>query len=166
MVVIKNVLVATDFSACSLTALTYGRALARTFGARLHVLHVLEPSLSDGTNAIGYVGLIPELQTALEDASRARLNHLISPDDRGTLHAVTALRVMDTAAHAIVEYAEESGVDLIIIGTHGRRGLAHMVMGSVAERVLRTAPCPVLTVKAREHEFVTGDEAVPATMPA
>jgi nucleotide-binding universal stress UspA family protein len=166
MIAITNVLVATDFSACSATALTYARVLARAFGARLHVLHVVERTLSDGTNAIGYVGLIPELQTALEDAEQAQLEALVSDDDRRTLHAVTSLRTLDTPAHAIVEYAETSGVDLIVIGTHGRHGLVHMVMGSVAEQVARTSPCPVLTVKVRERQFVTQDSDVRPTASA
>jgi nucleotide-binding universal stress UspA family protein len=160
MLTIKNVLVATDFSACSQTALTYGRALARQFGAYLHVLHAVEPSMSDGTNAIGYVGLIPELQTALEDAERARLEDLVTPDDRRTLHATVSLQTLDTPAHAVVEYARTHAIDLIVIGTHGRHGLAHVVMGSVAEKVIRTAPCPVLTVKEPEREFVAPDAIV------
>lgn len=160
MLAIKNVLVATDFSTCSQTALTYGRALARQFSAHLHVLHVVEPPMSDGTNAIGYVGLIPELQTALEDAERARLEDLVSADDHRTLHATTALRTLDTPAHAIVEYAQSQNIDLIVIGTRGRHGLAHVVMGSVAERVVRTAPCPVLTVRDHERGFVLPDALV------
>jgi len=160
MLAIKNILVATDFSACSETALIYGRALARQFGATLHVLHAVEPPMSDGTNAIGYVGLIPELQTALEDAERARLDDLISADDRRTLHATAILRTLDTPAHAIVDYAQHDHIDLIVIGTRGRHGLAHVVMGSVAERVVRTAPCPVLTVRDHEREFVGPDALV------
>jgi nucleotide-binding universal stress UspA family protein len=163
MLAIKNILVATDFSACSEIALTYGRALAHQFGARLHVLHAVEPTLSDGTNAIGSVGLIPELQTALDDAERARLEDLISADDRRTLQATTILRTLDTPAHAIVEYAQSDKIDLIVIGTHGRHGLAHAVMGSVAERVVRTASCPVLTVRDHEREFVGPDALVKRT---
>lgn len=160
MLTIKNVLVATDFSECSQIALTYGRGLARQFGATLHVLHAVEPPMSDGTNAIGYVGLIPELQTALEDAERARLDDAISDDDRRTLHATAVLRTLDTPAHAIVEYAQREHIDLVVIGTRGRHGLAHVVMGSVAERVVRTAPCPVLTVRSHEREFVGPDALV------
>ena len=63
-------------------------------------------------------------------------------------------------AHAITEYAKEAAVDLIVLGTHGRGAVAHLLMGSVAERVVRTAPCPVLTVRHPEHEFVLPDALV------
>jgi nucleotide-binding universal stress UspA family protein len=63
-------------------------------------------------------------------------------------------------ASTIVEYARQEGIDLIVTGTHGRGGVAHLLMGSVAERVVRTAPCPVLTVRHPEHEFVIPDALV------
>jgi universal stress protein A len=160
MLAIKNILVATDFSACSQVALTYARALARQFGATLHVLHAIERPFSDGTNGIGAVGLTGELQTALEDAERARLDEVISADDRRTLHATAVLRRLDTPAHAIVDYAQSQHIDLVVIGTRGRHGLAHVVLGSVAERVVRTAACPVLTVRNGEREFVGPDALV------
>jgi nucleotide-binding universal stress UspA family protein len=65
-------------------------------------------------------------------------------------------------ALAIVEYASANGIDLIVVGTHGRRAVAHLLMGSVAERVVRTAPCPVLTVRHPEHEFIRPDTLVAA----
>jgi nucleotide-binding universal stress UspA family protein len=64
-------------------------------------------------------------------------------------------------ATAIVEYANEEGVDLIVLGTHGRGAVAHLLVGSVAERVVRTAPCPVLTVRHPEHEFVVTEPSAP-----
>jgi universal stress protein A len=157
MLALKNILVATDFSSSSQTALIYGRALARQFGGRLHVLHAVELPVSDGTGAIGYEGLTPELRTALEDAERGRLDDLVSADDRATLQATTAIRTLETPALAIGEYARREAIDLIVIGTHGRHGLTRLVMGSVAEQVVRTAPCPVLTVRDPEREFVTPD---------
>jgi nucleotide-binding universal stress UspA family protein len=165
MIEIKNILAATDFSASSQIALTYARALARQFGATLHVLHVIERPLSDSTNAIGAVGLMGELQTALEAAERARLDDVITADDRRTLHATAVLRKLDTPAHAIVEYAQSEHIDLIVIGTRGRHGLAHVVMGSVAERVVRTAPCPVLTIRNGERGFVRPDALVKSPPP-
>jgi len=165
MLAITNILVATDFSACSQIALTYARALARQFGATLHVLHTVERPLSDGTNAISAVGLTGELQTALDDAERARLDAVISAEDRRTLHARAVLRKLDTPAHAIVDYAQIEHIDLIVIGTRGRHGLAHVVIGSVAERVVRTAPCPVLTVRDGQREFVGPDTLVKGQAP-
>lgn len=166
MIEIKNILVATDFSAPSQIALTYARALARQFGATLHVLHAVERPLTDGTNAIGAVGLAPELQTALGDAERARLDDVITADDRRALHARAVLRTLDRPAHAIVDYAQSEHIDLIVIGTRGRHGLAHVVLGSVAERVVRTAPCPVLTVRSHERGFVLPDALVKGPAPA
>jgi len=160
MIEITNILVATDFSAPAQVALTYARALAQQFGATLHVLHAVERPLTDGTNAIGAVGFAPELQTALEDAERARLDDVITADDRRALHARAVLRTLDTPAHAIVDYAQSEHIGLIVIGTRGRHGLAHVVLGSVAERVVRTAPCPVLTVRNLERGFVRPDAFV------
>src|ERR1017187_4328722 len=159
MLRIKNILVATDFSECSDAALTYGRALARTFGARLHVLHVVEMLRADGFTVGGYVTAIPQLQAELEESERQRLESLVSDDDRHSLGARTALKSVDTPAHAVVEYAKNENIDLIVVGTHGRRGISHVVMGSVAEKVVRTALCPVLTVRHPEHEFIVPDVA-------
>ena len=77
------------------------------------------------------------------------------------MNASTGVVLVSTApAAAIVNHARESGTDLIVIGTRGRGGIAHLVMGSVAERVVQTAPCPVLTVRHPEHEFVLADALV------
>jgi nucleotide-binding universal stress UspA family protein len=157
MFALKNILVATDFSECSDAALRYGRALARQFGARLHVLHVVETVLADSLGVYGYASVVPELQLELEESDRKRLESLISADDRQMLQATTTLCSFDTPAHAIDDYARSEKVDLIVIGTHGRRGLSHLVLGSVAEKVVRTAPCPVLTVRVPEHEATKPD---------
>ena len=147
MLTAKNILVGTDFSETSRVALDYGRALARVFGARLHVLHVVEPAFAGNFDLDGRVTPLPELQFALEDREREQLEQLISADDRAALGAVTAVRTLDTPAHAMVEYAAAHHIDMIVMGTHGRRGLAHLVVGSVAEQVVRSAPCPVVTIR-------------------
>jgi Universal stress protein UspA and related nucleotide-binding proteins len=84
----------------------------------------------------------------------------VCDEDRAVLGARTILRVSATPALAIVEYARDANVDLIVVGTHGRGAMAHLFMGSVAERVVRTASCPVLTVRHPEHEFVLPDALV------
>ena len=99
----------------------------------------------------------PDVQTDFENAARARLEQLLGDDDRRELGAVAVLRTSNTAAESIVEYAKEAGVDVIVMGTHGRRALAHLLLGSVAERVVRTSPCPVLTVRHPEREFLVPD---------
>ena len=157
MIAIKNVLVATDFSEPSTTALEYGRALARTFGASLHVIHVVDGVVANGmladTVPANYAGLFDEL----EDAGRRQLEATIRDDDRRELAAKPVLRTFTAAARAIVEYAEEQQIDVIVMGTHGRGGWSRVFMGSVAEKVVRMARCPVLTVRHPEHEFLTPD---------
>jgi nucleotide-binding universal stress UspA family protein len=155
MLAMKNILVATDFSETSDAALRYGRALARQFGANLHVFHAVEAVVADGFTLGGYVAAVPQLQADLEASARQQLDALVTEEDRRELHARPVLSTMDAPAHAIVEYARNERIDLIVIGTHGRRGVSHLVMGSVAEKVVRTAPCPVLTVRQTEREFVT-----------
>jgi nucleotide-binding universal stress UspA family protein len=156
MIRLKTVLVATDFGETSDAALTYGRDLARAFDATLHVLHIVQNVYTLlGTEA--YISVLPDLQRDVEDAARVRLEALLSDEDRTALHATAVIRTSGAPAKAIVEYAHDAKIDLIIMGTHGRGAVAHMLMGSVAERVVRTAPCPVLTVRHPEREFVLPD---------
>jgi nucleotide-binding universal stress UspA family protein len=159
MIRLNTILVATDFGESSEAALTYGRDLARGFDATLHVLHVVQNVYAQlGTEA--YVSVLPDLQHDVEEAARIRLEGLLSEEDRAALHATPVIRTSGATASAIVEYANEAKIDLIITGTHGRGAVAHMLMGSVAERVVRTAPCPVLTVRHPEREFVLPDALV------
>lgn len=130
-----RILVPTDFSVPSAAALDYARTLAARFGASLHVLHVLEndflrPMVAD--------------PRAAETAALRQLGELLTVEERQR-GAVTAVLRSDAVAEEIVDYARSNGVDLIVIGSHGRTGLAHLLQGSVAERVVRTAPCMVLT---------------------
>ena len=163
MILLKNILVATDFSDASEAALTYGRDLARSFDGTLHVLHVAENILARlGTDT--YLTVLPDLQRDVEEAARQRLEALLGDEDRTMLHAKPVIRTSSaTTAAAIVEYAKEARIDLIVMGTHGRGAVAHFLTGSVAERVVRTAPCPVLTVRHPEHEFVVPDALVAVT---
>jgi nucleotide-binding universal stress UspA family protein len=150
---LTKVLVPVDFSQPSARALTYALALARHFGASVHVLHVVEPPLTQGWNAYGLPAL-PELHArAMADAER-QLEELMPPGERERQATELVTREGDPW-RAIVDFARERQVDLIVMGTHGRGGVAHLLMGSVAERVVRAAPCPVLTVRHPEHEFVS-----------
>ena len=156
MIKLNNVLVATDFGEASETALNYGRSLARTFGARLHVLHVTQNALMfTGPEAVGVD--FAAAQARLDTGAKNQLNTIIGDDDRRELQALAVVRSGTSPAHEIVLYADSAKVDLIVIGTHGRGAMAHLLMGSVAERVVRSAPCPVLTVRHPEHEFVLPD---------
>ena len=160
MILLKKVLVATDFGPASDSALRYAQALARGFGAELHVLHVVENLLTRAGDGYGYAGLSPEVQWDIEEAGRKRTEALVSDEDRRELHAKAATVTSNSPATEIVEYALKNGIDLIVMGTHGRGAIAHLFMGSVAERVVRIAPCPVLTVRSPEHEFVLPDALV------
>ena len=159
MVVLKKIVVATDFSEASDAALSYGRELARTFGATLHVLHVVDNVMARAATEFAFAAY-PEVQTQIEDAARTRLNTLLSEEDREKLRATAILRTSMAPATAIADYAKEERVDLIVMGTHGRGAVAHFLLGSVAERVVRSAPCPVLTVRSPEREFVVPDALV------
>jgi nucleotide-binding universal stress UspA family protein len=161
MIVLKKVLVATDFSEPSDAALAYGRELAFTFGAQLVVAHVAENTLTRGFGGgDGFVFVDPALQRSVEARAHRQLETLISDEDREQLYAAAVVLTSNAPAHAITEYAKEAAVDLIVLGTHGRGAVAQLLMGSVAERVVRTAPCPVLTVRHPEHEFVLADALV------
>ena len=156
MIALKNVLVATDFSEAADAALAYGRALARAFGATLHVLHVADDMyMRLGGDA--YAAVLPELQEDVERQAKDRLARLLIDDDSMPLPTKSAVITADATAPAIVNFAAKAGIDLIVVGTHGRSAVAHLLMGSVAERVVRTARCPVLTVRHPEHDFVLPD---------
>jgi nucleotide-binding universal stress UspA family protein len=160
MVTLKRILVATDFGDAAGVAFAYGRELARTFGASLEVLHIADNVLARGFAGEGYMAAYPDLQRDVEAAAARQLDALVCDEDRAVLSATTVIRVSTSPAMAIVDYAREAHSDLIIMGTHGRGAMAHLLMGSVAERVVRTAPCPVLTVRTPEHEFVLPDALV------
>lgn len=149
MMTLKNVLVATDFSEASDAALTYGRTLARMFGATLHVLHVTENVYLRSFGSEAYVPAVPDLQAEVDEAARKQLDALVIDSDGSGPATRKVLRTANAPAREIIEYAAAEGIDLIVMGTHGRTGFAKLFLGSVAERVLATAPCPVLTVRGR-----------------
>jgi nucleotide-binding universal stress UspA family protein len=155
MVTLNKILVATDFGEASAAALRYGRELATAFAATLHVLHVAEDLSVAGVGVNGYAGLPPEVLQDIERAARRHNEELLTDDDRRLLKAQAITITSNRFAAAIVDYARANAIDLIVVGTHGRRALSRMMLGSVAERVVRTAPCPVLTVHSLQHEFVT-----------
>jgi nucleotide-binding universal stress UspA family protein len=159
MINLKNVLVATDFSEVSQSALDYGRELARAGEGTLHVLHVVDDikTLLAYADA-GMAGLAPaEVQVDIEAAAGRKLAESIDDCDRRELHAVTTLRVGHRPAEEIVAYAVANAIDLIVVGVTGRGALNRMIMGSVADKVLRHAPCPVLAVRHPEREFLRPD---------
>jgi nucleotide-binding universal stress UspA family protein len=153
MLTLKTVLVPTDFSEASESALRYGKAMAEAFGASLHVVHVMEDLLAHAWAAEVYVSSMPQLRDEIEKESRQRLGALLTDAERKTFRAETALLAGNPFLE-IIRYAKAHEVDLIVMGTHGRGPIAHMLLGSVAEKVVRKSPCPVLTVREAQHEFV------------
>jgi len=142
-----RILVPTDFSAASELALTTARELAERLGASIHLLHVLEDPYSTtayATEVYGY--LPPDIKENWQRDAEAHMATVLTPDERARFKTTTAV-LFGSPAKTIVEHAQAEGIDLIVMGTHGRGGVAHLFLGSVAERVVRTAHCPVLTVR-------------------
>lgn len=153
-----RILVPTDFSAPSDAALAMAKELAARFGASLHLVHVLEdPYAVAAYSADAAIGYLPAgTREAWQTEAENRLNALLTPAERTQFKVTTTVLFSGSTAQAIVELAQGNDIDLIVMGTHGRGGFAHLLLGSVAERVVRTAACPVLTVRgvatARESE--------------
>jgi len=136
---LKNILLATDFSAVSEAALQYAEAIARRFGSKLYAVHVIEPS--EYTYVPGGAGQVPwELDHERAKEELEHLNHRIGriPHETLLLHG--------EMGNELREMAHAKGVDLLVMGTHGRRGLERVLLGSKTELVFRQATCPVLTV--------------------
>src|SRR5688572_30476372 len=151
MIALKRILVPHDFSDTSAAAVRYAVALAHNFGAKLYLLHVSDKARFEMATEFPL-----GLDGTLEDAVRERLLKILSPHEQMAFKPVFEFRSGAPAAE-ITRYATEADIDLIVMGTHGRGFVAHAVLGSVAEKVVRTAPCPVLTVRNPQHEFVLPD---------
>jgi universal stress protein A len=152
---IRSILVPTDFSAASQRAVDYARVLGAALGASVHLVHVLDRLLS------------PQVAWAAPALEAAALRDRLYQDARSKLAVISptfeAIRVPATtevrggaAGSEIVKAAVDYGADLIVMTTHGRSGLPHLVLGSVAEHVIRHARCPVLAIRANETETTEG----------
>ena len=147
---ITKILVPVDFSPHAERAFCYATTLAHRLGATLSLVHVVEDPFATGAwSAEIYVPNVPELLGNLISGAEGQLATLKESAAALGVIADTAV-ITGRPAHAIVEHAKDGGFDLIVMGTHGRTGLSHVLMGSVAERVVRKAPCPVLTMHAGE----------------
>jgi nucleotide-binding universal stress UspA family protein len=144
---ITRILVPVDFSAHSEKAVRYALTLAPRFGARVSLLHVVEdPFVTGAWQAEAFVPNIPELLDDLIKAAQAQLADLKTRVATYGVVAATAV-VKGEPARAILDEATAGGFDLIVMGTHGRTGLSHAFLGSIAERIVQKAPCAVLTVR-------------------
>ena len=170
MIALKRILVPTDFSESSRAAVRYGVAFARAFNARLDLLHVagrrdLEVML-EGERVVHALtddvaaGQPSDPYALMHEAEREMLAKLLTEHEEQELHPQYVLRVSGTGGPylEIVRYAVEQDIDLIVMGSHGGGAVAHMLMGSVADKMVRKSPCPVLTVRHPEHEFILPEE--------
>jgi universal stress protein A len=148
---IRSVLVPLDFSEESKKALDYAVPLAKQFGAKLTLLHVVEPVATPDFAATFPLAIENDKVMAV---CKGRLEHLIKVEAIDPNLVERALVRAGRSFHEIAEAARTLKVDLIIISTHGYRGLKHALLGSSTERVVRHAPCPVLVVRERERQFV------------
>ena len=145
MATITHILVPVDLGESSERTIDYARMVARPFHASLLVMHVV-PNPYVKMTSEAYMPPPQDFLDELESEARNRLKGLLAEGDRAEFNAEAVVEVGDPLC-AIVEYASVRKIDLIVMGTHGRTGVAHLVLGSVAERVVRTAPCPVLTIR-------------------
>jgi nucleotide-binding universal stress UspA family protein len=163
MIALKRILAPTDFSDASAAAMRYAVAFARAFQARLHVLHVESRQdleiLVEGELAVDRLLAQAGGPTVPRNPARELLARVLTPEEDRELHAEYVLRASGRGGVyvEIVRYAKERDVDLIVMGTHGHGFAAHMLLGNVTEKVVRRAPCPVLTVHPSTHEFVLPD---------
>lgn len=147
---VERILVPVDFSDHSRLSITYARELAASYGARVEVIHVVE----DATLPAVY-GLEPQTVSTPEVINRIDQGlKAIIAEAPGADVPVTAGVLYGNPIRRIVEHAEESGTDLIVIATHGLSGLRRLLMGSVTERIVRSAPCPVFTIKSFGRQLV------------
>jgi nucleotide-binding universal stress UspA family protein len=156
MIAIETILLPTDGSECSRKATTYAMSLGRQYGGRIVAVHVIDQGWEEQTR-IASVEVGPELMQKLHDGyaqdARRILEEVVGVGAKSGVPVETRM-IKGIPFDAIVRLGKELPADLIIIGTHGRRGVSHFLLGSVAEKVVRNAPCPVLTVRTEEHDFV------------
>ena len=146
MIILKNILVPTDLGPASEAALRYGCILADTFGAKVHVLHVMDNSLFQARFADPAI---------IEAATREQLNAQLVAAEAQRFSTNVVVEKFDSPTDSILRYAKSAPIDLIVMGTHGRTGAAHVLLGSVAEQIVRSARCPVLVVRSPERDFIT-----------
>jgi nucleotide-binding universal stress UspA family protein len=153
MIDLRRILVPTDFSKHSHNALSYAAAFAEKFGAELYLLHVVQDLALFIPEAVSVAPPVTPPIEQMTAAVKEALQRVVREEDLGRFKVHCDVRE-GTPFYEIIQYAKENDLDLIIMGTHGHTGLAHVLLGSVTEKVVRKAPCPVLTVRDPEHEFV------------
>ena len=149
MLEIRSILAPTDFSEHAAKAVKYASHLAERLGAELHLLHVLSDIVPVGPDPMMTPVLPPEYYSELREQSLQTIGAILKPDWGKPAGVKTDVRWGDPVEEIVV-HAREHSIDLVVVATHGRTGLSHVLLGSVAERIVREAPCPVLTIRDRE----------------
>jgi nucleotide-binding universal stress UspA family protein len=151
----QRILWPTDFSELSLRGGCYARGFCELFGAELHVLHVVPPPLSTDVSLVVPAEVpVAASEAELVEGAQEALGRLVAEHFAGAANVVTKV-CFGNAWTAICDYARDNDIDLIVVTTHGRTGLSHVLIGSTAERIVQHAPCPVLTVKHPAKDFVS-----------
>lgn len=143
---VRKILIATDFSTPCHSAVIKAKELADAFGASLNVLHVVEEPFGYLGDLHAYLPEVDAYREELSNAARTALHQVLTPEEIQHYHAELALRT-GTPYVEIVRYALKHAIDLVVVGSHGRGPWRQMLLGSVAEKVVRYATCPVLTVR-------------------
>ena len=150
----KRILWPTDFSELSLLGGRYARGFRDVFGAELRILHVVPPPLSPEVSVMLPTEVpVTVSEPEILDACRKGLERIIAEHFDGD-ESIVYDAFFGNPWSGVCEYAKQKDVDLIVVGTHGRTGLHHVLIGSTAERIVQHAPCPVLTVKSPEKDFL------------
>ncbi|HJP30262.1 MAG: universal stress protein [Candidatus Latescibacteria bacterium] len=152
MIRIRNILVPLDLSEYAAHSLPYAVELATTFGANLHLLHVVDSQWVASAGGAAFPEYGDNMLRRFEEDGNKALTQ-VGESIPEAVEMTTAVRTGPPHVQ-IVQHARELDVDLIVIATHGRSGLQHVLIGSVAEKVVQMAPCPVLSIKNPEHEFI------------
>lgn len=154
---LDNILIPTDFSACADHALSHALQVADRFGARLHILHVVNELDPDWYGITDAQERAVKLRDQIKREARDRLEELVPSKDGYDVEATISLQLSFDVADSIHEYVNERAVDLVVMGTHGRKGLDRLMLGNVANKLVRHAPCPVMTVR-EEVPWISEDE--------
>ena len=154
MIAVEKVMAPVDFSKESLLAVKFAASLVQQYRAKLYVMHVLQPL---HPRLRGYMEDFLEIQEKMVLEAEKDVKKIVPAKIRESIRVETVVEV-GNPHHAIVEKAKELEIDVLVIATHGRTGFSHVLIGSVAEKVIRHAPCPVFVVRDPKDKFVYGWE--------
>ncbi len=154
---IKLILCPIDFSEFSIRAYRYALSLAEHYRAKLVAQHIVELSRHPSLGFVVSAGLYDEFRKALHQNAEQELRDFVKQHTRGQIHPELVVQ-QGAAADDILSFAQAQKADVIVMGTHGRRGFDRLVLGSVTDRVMRRAPCPVLAISKPPHDSMAADK--------